>query len=74
MATTKHAGTMTFGRCAEHKAGHIVCPRCTELDCGARPVQWARTRQTSAPRVSWAAHAASAAHAACGPVCTFGEW
>lgn len=90
MATTKHVGTMTFGRCSEHRAGRVVCPRCSELDSGATAVKWGPSRAQRDEMVARESRAhftsdrhhgrgefaprARLSHAACGSVCTYGEW
>jgi len=70
---TKHLGPLTFGRCADHRAGRAVCPRCAELDGGAAPVQW-RGRQDGYGygRPDIARHDCRASR--CAHVCTFGDW
>lgn len=70
MATTKHTGTLVFGRCKDVSD----CPRCAELNAGARPVRWGPSRaQQDAQRVAEIrAHNCQASR--CGRVCTFGQW
>lgn len=67
--TTKHTHEVLFGRRVNG------CPRCAELNAGARPVEWASTRRA---REDAAAVTAIRAHdckvSRCGPVCTFGQW
>jgi hypothetical protein len=72
MATTKHTGTLTFGRCAG--ADRHSCPRCAELDGGAPAVAWRPSRrQQDAQRVAEIArHDCRASR--CASVCTFGAW
>jgi hypothetical protein len=70
MATTKHTGTLVFGRCK----GVTDCPRCAELNAGAAPVQWRPSRrQQDAQRVA-EIRAHDCRVSRCASVCTFGEW
>lgn len=67
--TTKHTHQVVFGRRVDG------CPRCAELNAGAKPVQWSGARKAQeliAFRAELAAHDCKAR--GCGPVCTFGEW
>ena len=70
MATTKHTGTLVFGRCK----GVSDCPRCAELNAGAQPVRWGPSRaQQDAQRVA-EIRAHNCVTARCGRMCTFGQW
>lgn len=74
--TTKHTCNDGNGPAFGRKT--VGCPRCDELLAGAKPVQWASSRQQrdrqQAAEVR--AHFTSHKHLSggCGPVCTFGEW
>ncbi|MFJ2635808.1 hypothetical protein ACIO6U_28190 [Streptomyces sp. NPDC087422] len=77
MAVTKHTHQVVFGRKVDG------CPRCQELAAGAEPVRWAPSRREREQADDTERAAAIRAHfapggphsrAACGPVCTFGDW
>lgn len=72
---TKHSHGANFGRRVEG------CPRCAELDAGAKPIEWrgsarVKARENARHARELEAHFASDKHrgGGCGPVCTFGDW
>ncbi|MFD9072823.1 hypothetical protein [Streptomyces lasiicapitis] len=66
--TTKHSHGPNFGR---HIDG---CPRCTELENGAEPVRWAKSRRQQDEERAAEIRAHNCQTAGCSIVCTFGDW
>lgn len=67
--TTKHSHPVIFGR---RVAG---CPRCAELDAGAKPIRWSsyyRAQEVAARLQAIRTH--DCVKSRCGPVCTAFEW
>ena len=67
--TTQHNHPMVFGR------RHEGCPRCQELNAGAKPIVWASTQRKiddAARLAAIRAHDCKASR--CGVVCTAFDW
>lgn len=70
--TTKHSHKPNFGKKV------LGCPRCAELEAGAKPIHWNRDSNHGYPTSREIADhfAPNGPHArgTCGPVCAFGDW
>lgn len=66
---TKHTHQVVFGR---REQG---CPRCAELEAGAKPVQgWGAAKRRFEEQALAAIRAHDCKRSGCGVVCTFGDW